>query len=195
MKKATENTLPKRRSPRASWIDYNEGEYFITVCTQEKIHYFGEIVNDVMCFTPIGAFLDTQLKEVNVHHPHIEILTYTVMPNHFHAIVRIGSINGMDNKGNMENADATSRVPTGMDRLNYRVGERNAITGQRNVPLLSTFVGSLKAAVSRHASKNGIQFSWQSRYHDHTIRSVEERNHIAQYIINNVLNWSKDCFY
>ena len=143
MKKTTENTLPKRKSPRASWIDYNEGEYFITVCTQDKIHYFGEIVNDVMCFTPIGAFLDTQLKEVKVHHPHVEILTNTVMPNHFHAIVRIGSFNGMDNKGNLDNSDTASRVPTGMDRLNYRVGERNAISGQRNVPLLSTFVGSL----------------------------------------------------
>ena len=190
MKKETEKTFPQRKSPRASWLDYNEGEYFITVCTQDKIHYFGEIVNDMMCFSSIGAFLDDQLKDVKVHHPHVEIITHTIMPNHFHAIVRIDSVGSLDN-----NSDAIHRVPTGVERMSYRVGEKKAVLGRRNIPLLSTFVGLLKAAVSRHASKKGIQFGWQSRYHDHTIRSVEERNHIAQYINNNVLNWSKDCFY
>ena len=181
-----ENTLPQRKTPRASWIDYNEGEYFITICTKEKTHYFGEIVNDVMCFSPIGAFLDVQLKNVCTHHPHVQILAYTVMPNHVHAIVRIGSI---------EPSDAMHRIPTGEERMGNKVGSGSIEKGIRHLPLLSSFIGLLKAAVTRYARKNGIPFCWQSRYHDHTIRSVDERNHIAQYITNNVLNWSKDCFY
>ncbi len=28
---------------RASWHDYNGGEYFITICTKDRVHYFGEI--------------------------------------------------------------------------------------------------------------------------------------------------------
>ncbi len=195
MKNEIGKTFPQRKSPRASWLDYNEGEYFITVCTQDRIHYFGEVVNDMMCFSPIGAFLEDQLKEVKVHHPHVDILTHIVMPNHFHAIVRIDSVDGLDNKGIGEKSDAMHRVPTGVERMSYRVGERKAVLGRQNIPMLSTFVGLLKAAVSRYASKKGMQFGWQSRYHDHAIRSVEERNHIAQYINNNVLNWSKDCFY
>lgn len=34
-----------RKSPRATWHKYNGGEYFITICTKNRIHYFGEIVD------------------------------------------------------------------------------------------------------------------------------------------------------
>lgn len=31
-------------SARASWWDYSwAGAYFITICTQNRVHYFGEI--------------------------------------------------------------------------------------------------------------------------------------------------------
>ena len=35
----------QRKTPRASWIEYNEGMYFITICTRDKKHYFGMIQN------------------------------------------------------------------------------------------------------------------------------------------------------
>ena len=35
--------IEKRKTPRASWIDYNEGLYFITICTKERKHYLGKI--------------------------------------------------------------------------------------------------------------------------------------------------------
>lgn len=32
--------LPVRRTPRAKWHDYNGAEYFVTICTDDRIHYF-----------------------------------------------------------------------------------------------------------------------------------------------------------
>ena len=45
-----EQKLPQRKTPRAQWIEYNTGIYFVTVCTQNFIHYFGEISNgEITC--------------------------------------------------------------------------------------------------------------------------------------------------
>lgn len=45
-----------RKSPRASFHNYSGGIYFITICTNNKIHYFGEITNGKMQLSDIGIF-------------------------------------------------------------------------------------------------------------------------------------------
>lgn len=97
----------------------------------------------------------------------------------------------MDDVGTLRAASKTS---------NYNDDEADAA---RYVPtqkgyqrsLLSTFIGSLKSAVTKYAHECGIPFAWQSRYHDHAIRGVDDLNNISRYITNNVANWEKDCFY
>ena len=49
--------LAKRKSPRATWLDYNEGEYFVTVCTQGHKHLFGNIHQGKMLLSEIGKHL------------------------------------------------------------------------------------------------------------------------------------------
>ena len=80
-----------RKSPRANWLEYNEGLYFITICTHRRVHYFGEIIDAEMHFSPIGKYLCEELSRVSIHHPHINILQFVVMPNHFHAIVDVNN--------------------------------------------------------------------------------------------------------
>ena len=79
-----------RKSPRAKWLEYNEGVYFLTICTLNHVHYFGSIVDGEMCLSAVGAFLQNELEHVEQHHPHVSVLQYVVMPNHVHAIVEIG---------------------------------------------------------------------------------------------------------
>ncbi|MGM9760560.1 MAG: transposase [Parabacteroides sp.] len=180
-----------RKSPRAKWLEYNEGVYFLTICTLHHAHYFGSIVNGEMRLSALGAFLRDELEHVALHHPHVSVLQYVVMPNHVHAIVKIGEynatrcvpINTQDDPNN-----ATRCVPTCEERVGKKIQ-----CGKR--PLLSTFVGSLKAAVTRHAHIIATPFAWQTRYHDHVIRGVDDCNKIATYIDNNVANWETDCFY
>ena len=86
---ATNEERPQRKSPRADWLAYNEGRYFVTVCTRDHRHCFGEIENGVMTMTKVGMYLDNELKNATSRHPHIEIVQYVVMPNHFHAIINI----------------------------------------------------------------------------------------------------------
>lgn len=50
--------LNKYRIPsaRAEWHDYNGGVYFITICTQNRVCYFGEIKNGEMRLSDIGEY-------------------------------------------------------------------------------------------------------------------------------------------
>ena len=167
--------MPERKSPRAEWLTYNEGDFFVTVCTKDKIHFFGEIVDGRMTFTEVGEYLDRELHDFFMHHHEIEVLLYTVMPNHFHAIVRIN--------GYSMCADRARPVPT------------SGQSQSRRNTVLTTYIGSLKSAVSKFAHSKGVLFAWQSRFHDHVIRGTDDGNRIAQYIINNVAKWDADCFY
>lgn len=40
-----------------------------------------------------------------------------------------------------------------------------------------------------------IEFSWQSRFHDHIIRNAQSFENIQNYIAGNPANWEKDTFY
>lgn len=172
---ASAPTLPDRKRLRAEFHDYSGGEYFITICTRDKEHYFGEIKDGVMHFSEIGAQADKLLRELPTHHKYADAPLFVVMPNHIHAIIDIfeptaspQTVAGI--------ADTPSSTPT----------ERTA---------LSVIVGGFKQAVTMYARRNNIDFGWQKRFHDHIIRGVRDGNMIANYIENNVANWTSDCFY
>lgn len=172
----------RRKTPRAWWIDYDAGMFFVTVCTKDMVHYFGKIEGGEMLLSEIGDILFNELKHPELHHPDIEIPLFVVMPNHFHAIVYCREIAGNICKNPLE-----QRNPNPALRPNQEIA--------RHVPALSKYMSSMKSAVSRAAHKVNGSFAWQSRYHDHLIRNPKDGNNIAEYIINNPLNWHSDCFF
>lgn len=167
-------------SVRAIWHKYDEGVYFVTVCTYNREHYFGKITDGKMYLTEIGQFADQQIRNVEMHYPYAAIPLWVVMPNHIHAIV---SIDG--NKTPQSDLETSSRWKTSfVDKQMQFVSHRRG--------WLSTTIGGLKRAVSRYAHERGIQFAWQARFHDHIIRNNDEMDRIATYIINNVSRWETD---
>lgn len=50
-------------SARATWHDYNGGAYFVTICTRDMEHYFGEIVSGEMNMTEIGEYVQHMYKK------------------------------------------------------------------------------------------------------------------------------------
>lgn len=155
--------LPVRKSPRATFHDYSGGNYFITICTHEKKHYFGKILDGEMRFSEIGKYADEALRTLHTHYKYVKVPLYVVMPNHIHAIISI-----------VRPSDAPGCIPT----------TRTA---------LGVVVGGYKQAVTRFARRNNIVFGWQSRYHDHIIRDSTDGNKIADYILHNIARWDSDC--
>lgn len=167
-----------RKTPRARFLDYDSGDYFITICTKDRKHYFGEIENSEMRRTAIGDFVNEQLEKCSEYCPSISIPVYVVMPNHIHFIVALDESVAMN----------------GYEQRTPNAALRGNPTCQRHVPTLSKYISSLKGAVSKYAKFLGIEFEWQSRYYDHLIRGCRDGNRISEYIINNVAKWHDDCF-
>lgn len=157
--------LPQRKSPRAEFHNYSGGDYFVTICTCEKQHYFGKIHDNEMHYTLIGEYCKRQLEDISKHYTYVEIPLFVVMPNHLHAIICILP----------QTRTHEPCVPT----------ERSA---------LSVVIGGFKRAVTMFARRNDIEFGWQSRYHDHIIRGRNDGKKIAEYIENNVARWGIDCY-
>ena len=190
-------------SARATWHNYNSGLYFITICTQDRKHYFGEIVRNgideqpQMIMSPIGKFAGEQFRSAGIHYPYAEIPLWVVMPNHLHAIVGI-------NHGKIHHDRRDVNVFYGKDadvetRCNNNVETRCTTSLHREIAnmqgWLSVVVGGLKRAVTHYANQNQIAFAWQTRFYDRIIRNTHELNSIANYIENNVANWKEDCFH
>ena len=180
---------PNRKYPRAEFIDYSDGNFFVTICTKDKLHYFGSIRDNEMHLTEIGSFAKENIGMTTVHYPDVRILNSVIMPNHVHLIVAIDK-----NKGPQQQASLNLGVMNKVARLSVAPGRAPTVTTHHN-SRLAVVVGSFKAAVSRFANKNKIEFDWQPRFHEHFIRNHHDGDKIWNYIDNNILNWNSDCFY
>lgn len=153
-----------------NWDYGSNGMYFITICTQNQEHFFGDIVGGEMQLKEIGEMVETEwLKTFEMRKDmNLQIGEFVVMPNHFHAIIMIG-----DNE--------------------YNTQTKNKFGPQSKN--LASIVRGFKSSVTMFARKNGnIDFAWQSRFYDHIIRNKKSFNNITNYIINNPKKWDEDKF-
>ena len=170
-------------STRATWHDYNGGAYFVTICTRDMEHYFGEIVSGEMNMTEIGEYVQQCIKNIPQHNTYANVPAFVVMPNHVHLIVIIDD----------ENADSICRdVPWRVSTYGKNETMQTIANQQGR---LSTMIGGFKQSVTRYANANSISFAWQTRFHDRIIRDHDEMNRIAEYIENNVARWESDEFH
>jgi len=132
-----------------------------------------------MQLNDFGKIVETEWLKTYELRPdmNLELGEYVVMPNHFHGIIGIG-----DNQYNTVEED--------YDSVSYRKNK----FGPQSKNLASVIRG-FKSTVTTFARKNDIPFDWQTRFHDHIIRTDDEYYRIADYIINNPGNWQQDKFY
>jgi len=191
-------------STRLQNWDYRwDAAYFMTICTQNRIHYFGNITDGKMQLSPVGIIADILWHEIKNHAINVNLDAFVVMPNHIHGILILTGNNGDDDKnvngdGNDGNGD---NVETGhaLSLQSSHQSERQTIRQQRFQNIgknsVSSIIGSFKSAVSKHAHRLGYNFEWQPRFHDHIIRDNQSFQKISDYIINNPAKWNDDKFY
>jgi putative transposase len=174
--------------------DYSaNGAYFVTICTKDKHNYFGEITNSKMVLSKIGNVARNELIKTPKIRDDVVLDQFVVMPNHVHAIIIID--NNLTHKPIMIETRGVASLPEPNDEYPTATGfwQPNKFGPQsRNLP---SIIRGYKSAVTTYAVKNGINFAWQTRYHDHVIRNEKEMIRIQEYIYNNVRNWGRDCFY
>ena len=130
------NELFKNRyrisSARAPWHDYSHGTYFVTICTKNREHSFGEILNDgtgnpIMRLSSIGKNADMCWCEIPSHFPHVQTMSRVIMPNHIHGILTINPIAETQNV--VAYYDETQRISDVVETQNVAIhGETQRIT-------------------------------------------------------------------
>ena len=86
--------------------------YFVTICTKNRRHFFGEITNGKMHLSPVGAIADVLWHELTNHFDGIELDAFVVMPNHIHGIVVIN-----DGDNGTTNGNNTIKVESDYDYI------------------------------------------------------------------------------
>lgn len=193
-----------------SWNYANEGMYFITICTKNRQCYFGEIVNSsVIVETQCIASLQQQQPTLNPTEigkiacdewfktpelrpdMNLELGEFVVMPNHVHGIILIGK-NEYNRCERRDCRDAMHGVSTDTTNTNQPKYQNQFAPQSKNI---ASIIRGYKSAVTTYARKNIIEFDWQSRFHDHIIRSRDEYERISNYIAINPAKWMEDQFY
>ena len=166
-------------SSRLQKWDYGwDAAYFITICTKNRIHYFGEVEDGKMILSNIGVLADDLWHEIKNHAKNVEFGAFVAMPNHIHGILVLD--------GNNRDRDVE------MDKNTDTPGQRRFQNQGKNT--VSSIIGSYKSAVTKHAHRLGYEFNWQSRFDDRIIRDDASYQRIVNYINNNPANWEKDIF-
>ncbi|MGQ1911250.1 transposase [Marinifilum sp. RC60d5] len=175
------------KSARLENWDYSENAaYFITICTQNRESYFGDLSKGKMILSEIGEIVDAECLKTFEMRPDMNLMmdAYVVMPNHFHGIVTIG-----DNPYNTElvvkHRDAMHCASTDTTKNKFGPQSKN----------LASIIRGFKIGVTKHARKIHADFEWQSRFHDHILRNDKSFQRIRDYIKNNPLAWAKDKFH
>ncbi len=204
-------------STRLQHWDYaNEGIYFITICTKDRVHYFGEVENGKMVLSNVGVIADLLWYEIKNHAHGIELGEFVVMPNHIHGILLLdgengnnvndngnnvgNGDNGMDNVGATHTVETTHALSLQPDQPHHQPDQPPKTIGQQRFQnqgknSVSSIIGGYKSAITKHANRLGLEFEWQSRFHDHIIRDPKSFDTITDYIFTNPLKWENDKFY
>jgi REP element-mobilizing transposase RayT len=171
------------KSARLAGYDYrNEGLYFVTICTKNKFHYFGEIENGNLLLNEIGLIAHTYWAEIPQHFDHVSLDEFVIMPDHMHGIICIDEKREII-RPTAETYNYTSLPITKNQHFQNLSAPANS---------LSTIIRSFKSAVTIGGRKINPNFEWQSRFHDHIIRDVQSLDTIRNYIKNNPANWRKN---
>lgn len=184
------NFFPHRRSIRLKGYDYrSNGAYFITLCTENRRHLFGSILNAELVPTPAGKIAEDRWFALPDHHPGLVLDAFVVMPDHIHAIIVL------DRPAPPE---PTKKAHPFLEQQPDRVIVANAASPTRpnGAPSgsLGAIVGSYRSSVTRHINAlHGTPGAsvWQRDYWEHIIRDDRALFYIRRYIKNNPANWRK----
>jgi putative transposase len=180
-------------SKRYQGYDYSSpGKYFITICTNNKIPYFGKIENGVMILSDLGQMLyDEWLKTPEIR-PDMNIILdeFVIMPDHFHAIIEICK-NPMNGKNKFDFGECRNTMHgVSTNTIDNKIQYKNKFGPQSKN--LSSIIRGIKSVITVYSKKTNQEFSWQPKYFDHIIRTKPELYRIRKYIKDNPQNWDKN---
>ncbi|HNY31576.1 MAG TPA: transposase [Fibrobacteria bacterium] len=152
-------------------FDYSSpGAYFLTVNTQGRQPLFGEIRAGEMTWNDYGKHVTATWQDLPNHYQGVMMDEFVVMPDHFHSIVVIDSVQCVEPDGEVDMLEVLRRRRMTISRLvgRFKMTTSKWINERRGTP--------------------GARV-WQRNYHDHIVRDAMEHDRIRAYIAGNPRRW------
>lgn len=173
-----------RKPIRLREFDYSEpGDYFVTICVDDRSCLFGEIENFEMVLNEAGKMIGEWWLELKNKFPNTYLDEFIIMPNHIHAILTI-----------LCEEDDSSSVGEPL------CGLPDSGRPRRAAPTISEMIDWFKTMTTNQYI-NGVKTRswkpfnkriWQRSFHDHIIRNDDDLEEIRTYIISNPAMWDRD---
>ena len=161
-----------RESMRLKDYDYaQDGYYFVTICAENKIEYFGKIIDGKIVLNEIGKIVNQCWLEIPKHFPDVLLDEHIIMPNHIHGVIAIENNNCV----------------VGNENFRSLRGWHGAKSRS-----LSSIIRGFKIGVTKWCCQNNYDFVWQKSFYDHVIRNEKSLDKIRKYIVENPLKWELD---
>jgi putative transposase len=170
----------QRHSPRLKDHDYaQQGTYFVTICTYNRVHVFGNVVEMNVELNTLGCVAESCWRDIPKHFPNVVLDEFVVMPNHVHGLIFISD-------------DSFVGTRHAVSLPDTREAFSAPVPGS-----LSTIVRSYKSAVTNQINRirKITEPVWQGRFYDHIVRTETSLNRLREYILQNPARWEHDKHY
>jgi len=173
-------------SSRLRGYDYaRPGKYFITICTQRRKNYFGEVMKASMVLSGTGIIVRECWLNIPLHYPNVLLDEFIIMPDHLHGILII--MNGL-----VETPKLGFSTPGITDEeISIPETPKLGVSPYWKSNSIGSIINQFKRACTIKTKYSGSDLSWQPRYHDHIIRNQKELEIIRLYIKHNPANYKK----
>ncbi len=174
------------------------GLYFITICTDKRRHFFGNVQELEMQLSDIGKIAEQFWLEIPNHFQHTNIDSFVIMPNHVHGIIIIDKPKNDDVETRYIASHPNNNIafhPNNLDNTAspQNISDESNKFGGLKPGSLQTIIHSYKSAVTRWCGKNEYEnFRWQSRFYETIIRADYSLDNVRKYIDNNPAKWEYD---
>ena len=184
-----------RKANRYKHYNYSTaGYYFVTICTKDRLPFFGKIADGKMNLNEYGEIVKKRWLWLQDQYNYVKCDEYVIMPNHFHGILIIDTIVGIGRdlsnhpSNHPSNNNGTDHDPKGNNII--RTGHDLSL---QKIKSLSELIGAFKTTSSKLIHQTGLdEFRWQRSFYDHIIHNESSLNNIREYIRKNPQNWDTD---
>jgi REP element-mobilizing transposase RayT len=196
-----DSTNHHRRSIRLKGYDYSQsGIYAITICCQGRECRLGKIENREMELNEFGKIASDEWMKLPERYPNITLDVFQIMPNHFHGIIILRKTVGAPLAGAHDITHELPLVGAGLAPA-LPLANDSSWTGASPAPTIGSIVGAYKSLVANQCLRicklhnKHMGKLWQRNYFEHVIYNEKQYERIANYIVNNPVNWEFDGLY
>lgn len=198
---------------RKDWDYRRSSWYFITICTDARLPYFGEVRDGVVGLSSTGCVAASYWQKIVELNERAVLDAFIVMPNHVHGLLGLlperkactsppdaeetTGANEASAEASLESNDASAESArsstTKPEASNPKGGHDHMSRISPEAGSVSTILRSYKSAVTKRVRGSlRTDFGWQRRFDDHIVRNRRAFQRIRRYIRKNPASWKRD---